>query len=256
MKKYVKWLFVLAVVGVAACEKTELPPARDDANTSDITLLNNSGNESAIMGYWKATLEDVQLGIEKGYYEVAYRFWEDGDGYFSMEGYNDKGKCLYSSNSGFTYKVEDNILSFCYDCTEQWGDVEISVDGNVLIIYNSDGNGLDLHLVKHEDADKRFMGDWSTLRYDGEFYYDEHIAFDSPTDCCTYSYKYADVSSRPIDSSYIAWYKYEFNDEMIIISSPYLYTPYLKAYYRFEGGKLYLSNTKDGVETCYSTIKK
>ena len=29
-----------------------------------------------------------------------------------------------------------------------------------------------------------------------------------------------------------------------------------KKYYRFAGDKLYLSNTKDGLETCYSTIKK
>ena len=30
----------------------------------------------------------------------------------------------------------------------------------------------------------------------------------------------------------------------------------IKKYYRFEGGKLYLSNSKDGIETCYSKIKK
>ena len=73
-----------------------------------------------------------------------------------------------------------------------------------------------------------------------------------------YYSKYDNPNAAPIEGpSYPQWFKYTFDDDVLYISSAEnMNAPPLKKYYRFVGGKLYLSNTKDGIETCYSTIKK
>ena len=255
MKKYVKLLLMLAVVGVAvSCERSELPPTGDGVDETSGKLSNKSDDEAGVLGYWKTTLDDAMIGANKCRYEIAFRFWNDGDGYTTMEGYAVDGRLLYSSSSGFSYKVEGDMLSMCYDNYSQWNDAKISMTGDTLIIYNSDGYGLDLYLTRYEDADSRFIGDWHAVRKEGDYYYADHIQFITPTDCCTYNYKYKDLSSQPVDSSHVEWYKYEFDDDVIVIKSPGEETPYMKKYYRIDGSKLYVSDSKDGFATCYKKI--
>ena len=65
------------------------------------------------------------------------------------------------------------------------------------------------------------------------------------------------VDNFPIKITKKGNFKYTFDDDVLYITSAENMnaTP-TKKYYRFAGGKLYLSNSKDGIETCYSTIKK
>ena len=69
-------------------------------------------------------------------------------------------------------------------------------------------------------------------------------------------YVYDNPNAAPIgEPSYPQWFKYSSDGDMLIMTNIDSANP-IKKYYRFEGGKLYLSNSKDGIETCYSKIKK
>lgn len=251
MRKSIFMMLLLTVLGIASsCEKPEVPPVSTEVDQGSAATLNSGDDECSILGCWKAIVEDVNLGMEKGTLEYVFRFYDDGKGHISANGYNDKGRSLYSSFSGFAYKVEADVLSLCYDYSTEWAETKISVNSNTMVIYNCDGNGLDLFLTKHEDADSRFIGDWSTMRSDGEFYYDDHIQFITPTNCVVYSYKYKNLSTPPVDSSEVGWFVYEFNETEIVIETLSAQS-YMKKYYRFEGDKLYLSDAKDGEEVCY-----
>lgn len=250
-------LLMLAVAGMTmSCEKEVAPNEPMNETPSDVQP-NESTINNDIVGLW---VQEGELDgpIGKLVYERAFRFEEDGTGYLTSDEYEvSSGRRISMSRGGLTYECEGDILRITYT-GEEPQETKYSVESNKVIFYIEEAESGMVVFYKRQDADRRFIGDWSTTRKDGEYYYDDHIKFVTPTDGFMYYSKYDNPNAAPIDGpSYPQWFKYTFDDDVLYISSAENMnaTP-LKKYYRFVGGKLYLSNSKDGIETCYSTIKK
>lgn len=256
MKKSLFLLLMLAVAGVTiSCEREYVSDKPVTEIPSDVEA-SVSAVKSDIVGLWiRGYDKDTHLGNHQC--EIYFRFEEDGTGYHTFDVYDeDDGRQVVMSRGGFTYEANGGELHLF------WSDEEVSkmtyeVKSNLLTIYSDElEDGCSVY-HKAQDADRRFIGDWHTTRTDDKYYYVDHIQFVTPTDCFMYYSKYDNPMSRPIEGpSNFVWYKYTFDDEMIYISiaSNKNAVPQ-KKYYRFEGGKLYMCNSKDGIETCYSTIK-
>ena len=257
MKKGLFMLLMLAVAGVAvSCEK-EVAPNKPVNETPSNVQTNASAVNSDIVGLWVVEGEiNNQLG--DFVYESTFRFWEDGTGYRTADEYEvSSGRQMAMTRCVLTYECEGDILRISY-AGEEAQEVKYSVESNRIIFYIEEATDGMVVYHKKADADRRFLGDWSTTRKDGDYYYDDHIKFVTPTDCFMYYSKYDNPMAAPIEGpSHPVWYKYTFEDDVLYLTSAENMnaTP-TKKYYRFAGGKLYLSNTKDGLETCYSTIKK
>ena len=250
-------LLMLAVAGMTmSCEKEVAPNEPMNETPSDVQP-NESTINNDIVGLW---VQEGELDgpIGKLVYERAFRFEEDGTGYLTSDEYEvSSGRRISMSRGGLTYECEGDILRITYT-GEEPQETKYSVESNKVIFYIEEAESGMVVFYKRQDADRRFIGDWSTTRKDGEYYYDDHIQFVTPTDGFMYYSKYDNPNAAPIEGpSYPQWFKYTFDDDVLYISSAENMnaTP-LKKYYRFVGGKLYLSNSKDGIETCYSTIKK
>ena len=250
-------LLMLAVAGVAmSCEK-DLAPNEPKKETPSNVQPNVSTVNSDIVGLWVVEGEiNNQLG--DFVYESTFRFWEDGTGYRTTDEYEvSSGRHMSMTRCGLTYECEGDILRITYT-GEETQETKYSVESNTVIFYVDEAEGGTIVYHKKPDADRRFLGDWSTMRAEGDYYYDDHIKFVTPTDCYMYHSKYDDPRAAPIEGpSHPVWYKYTFDDDALYLTSAENMnaTP-TKKYYRFGGDKLYLSNTKDGIETCYSKIKK
>ena len=257
MKKSLFMLLMLAVAGMAmSCDK-EVAPNKPNEETPSNVQPNISTVNSDIVGLWVLEGEiNNQLG--DFVYESTFRFWEDGTGYLTTDEYEvSSGRHMSMTRCGLTYECEGDILRITYT-GEEAQETKYSVESNTVIFYVDEAEGDTIVYHKKPDADRRFIGDWSTTRKDGEYYYDDHIKFVTPTDGFMYYSKYDNPNAAPIEGpSYPQWFKYSFDDDVLYISSAeYKNASPAKKYYRFVGGKLYLSNSKDGIETCYSTIKK
>ncbi|MBQ6612739.1 MAG: hypothetical protein IIX19_03365 [Alistipes sp.] len=257
MKKSLFMLLMLAVAGVTmSCEK-EVAPNKPENETPSDGQTNVSTVNRNIVGLWVLEGEiNDQLG--DFVYESTFRFWEDGTGYRTTDEYEvSSGRHMSMTRGGLTYECEGDILRIGYT-GEEAEEVKYSVESNRIIFYVEEVESGMIVYHKKADADRRFLGDWSTMRAEGDYYYDDHIKFVTPTDCFMYHNKYDNPMAAPIeDPSHPVWYKYTFDDDVLYITSAENMnaTP-TKKYYRFAGDKLYLSNTKGGLETCYSTIKK
>jgi hypothetical protein len=257
MKKSLFMLLMLAVAGVAmSCEK-DLAPNEPEKETPSNVEPNVSTVNSDIVGLWVVEGEiNNQLG--DFVYESTLRFWEDGTGYRTADEYEvSSGRQMSMIRGGLTYECEGDILRVGYT-GEEAEEIKYSVESNRIIFYVEEATDGMVVYHKKADADRRFLGDWSTMRKDGDYYYDDHIKFVTPTDCYMYYSKYDNPMAAPIEGpSRPVWYKYTFDDDVLYITSVgnMNATP-RKRYYRFAGDKLYLSNELGGLETCYSTIKK
>lgn len=257
MKKSLFMLLMLAVAGVTmSCEK-EVAPNKPENETPSDGQTNVSTINRNIVGLWVLEGEiNDQLG--DFVYESTFRFWEDGTGYRTTDEYEvSSGRHMSMTRGHLTYECEGDILRISY-AGEEAQETKYSVESNSVIFYVDEVESGMIVYHKKADADRRFLGDWSTMRNDGAYYYDDHIKFVTPTDCFMYHNKYDNPMAAPIeDPSHPVWYKYTFDDDVLYITSAENMnaTP-TKKYYRFADDKLYLSNTKDGLETCYSTIKK
>ena len=239
-----------------SCEK-EVGPNKPENETPSDVQPNVSTVNSEIVGLWVLEGEiNNQLG--DFVYESTFRFWEDGTGYRTTDEYEvSSGRHMSMTRCGLTYECEGDILRITYT-GEETRETKYSVESNTVIFYVDEAEGGTIVYHKKPDADRRFLGDWSTMRAEGDYYYDDHIKFVTPTDCFMYHNKYDNPTAAPIEGpSHPVWYKYTFDDDALYLTSAENMnaTP-TKKYYRFAGDKLYLSNTKDGIETCYSTIKK
>ena len=257
MKKSLFILLMLAVAGVAmSCEKEVAPNKPENETPSDVQQ-NVSTINNDIVGLW---VKEGEINNQLGdfVYESTFRFWEDGTGYRTTDEYEvSSGRHMSMTRCGLTYECEGDILRITYT-SEEAQETKYSVESNTVIFYVDEAEGGTIVYHKKPDADRRFLGDWSTMRAEGEYYYDDHIKFVTPTDCFMYHNKYDNPTAAPIEGpSHPVWYKYTFDDDALYLTSAENMnaTP-IKKYYRFAGDKLYLSNTKDGIETCYSTIKK
>ena len=257
MKKSLFMLLMLAVAGVTmSCEK-EVAPNKPENETPSDRQTNVSTVNSNIVGLWVLEGEiNDQLG--DFVYESTFRFWEDGTGYHTTDEYEvSSGRHMSMTRCGLTYECEGDILRITYT-GEEAQETKYSVESNTVIFYVDEVESGMIVYHKKADADRRFLGDWSTMRNDGAYYYDDHIKFVTPTDCFMYHNKYDNPMAAPIEGpSHPVWYKYTFDDDALYLTSAENMnaTP-SKKYYRFAGDKLYMSNTKGGLETCYSTIKK
>lgn len=250
-------LLMLAVACVTMSCEREIVPNTPVNETPSNVQPNVSAVNSNIVGLWGLEGEiNNQLG--NFVYESSYRFEQDGTGYYATDDYEvSSGRSMSKTRCGFTYKCEGDILRIIY-ADEDVQETKYRVESNVFILYIEEATDGMIVYHKKPDADRRFIGDWSTMRAEGDYYYDDHIKFVTPTDCFMYHSKYDNPMAAPIEGpSHPVWYKYTFDDEAVYISSAdnMNATP-TKKYYRFAGGKLYLSNSKDGFETCYSKIKK
>ena len=257
MKKNLFILLMLAVAGVAmSCEKEVAPNKPENETPSDVQQ-NVSTINNDIVGLW---VKEGEINNQLGdfVYESTFRFWEDGTGYRTTDEYEvSSGRHMSMTRCGLTYECEGDILRITYT-GEEAQEKKYSVESNTVIFYVDEAESGTIVYHKKPDADRRFLGDWSTMRAEGDYYYDDHIKFVTPTDCFMYHNKYDNPTAAPIEGpSHPVWYKYTFDDDVLYLTSAENMnaTP-TKKYYRFAGGKLYLSNTKDGIETCYSTIKK
>ena len=257
MKMNLFILLMLAVAGMTmSCEKEVAPNEPMNETPSDVQP-NESTINNDIVGLW---VKEGEINNQLGdfVYESTFRFWEDGTGYRTTDEYEvSSGRHMSMTRCGLTYECEGDILRITYT-GEETQETKYSVESNTVIFYVDEAEGDTIVYHKKPDADRRFIGDWSTTRKDGEYYYDDHIQFVTPTDGFMYYSKYDNPNAAPIEGpSYPQWFKYTFDDDVVYITSVESMnaTP-TKKYYRFAGGKLYLSNSKGGIETCYSTIKK
>ena len=239
-----------------SCDREVAPEKPENETPSDVQPNVNSV-KSEIVGLW---VLDGEINNQLGdfVYESTFRFWEDGTGYRTTDEYEvSSGRHMSMTRCGLTYECEGDILRITYT-GEEAQETKYSVESNKVIFYVDEAEGGTIVYHKKADADRRFLGDWSTMRAEGDYYYDDHIKFVTPTDCFMYHNKYDNPTAAPIEGpSHPVWFKYSFDDDVLYISSAeYKNASPAKKYYRFEGGKLYLSNSKDGIETCYSTIKK
>lgn len=250
-------LLMLAVAGVAmSCEKDVVSDEPVNLPSPNVQPNKDTVN-SDIVGLWVREGEiDDQLG--NFIYKSTFRFWEDGTGYRTADEYEvATGRSISMSRCGLTYECDGDILRISYT-GEEAIEIKYSVESDRVIFYVDDEEMGMVAFHKRQDADHRFMGDWSTSRAEGDYYYDDHIKFVTPTDCFMYSVKYNNPSAAPIEGpSHPVWYKYSFDDDVLYLSSvANMNATPIKKHYRFEGGKLYLNNMVGGIETCYSTIKK
>ena len=258
MKKSLFVLLMLAVAGVAmSCDKEGVPIKPMNETPSDVQA-DVSTVKSDIVGLWVRNNE-ISYFLGDFTYESTLRLGEDGTGYQTFDEYEiATGRQMsFSRVSITTYECEGDIIRLCYGDGEVC-EYQYNVDSNRLIIYTDEVESGEIVYHKRPDADRRFIGDWSTFSSDDKYYYDEHIKFVTPTDCFMYSVKYGNPPIAPIeDPSYPQWYKYTFDDDVLYISSAEnMNAAPTKKYYRFESDKLYLSKEKGGYETCYSKIKK
>ena len=260
MKKSLFMLLMLAVAGMAASCEREFVNANNETGgqtNSTVAEENNAEEAKKFVGCWTLTVEANPNSQMSSHSDYMYYFEENGSGYRTMDGYNKEEVISYISRESITYWVKGGNLWIQYSGSEpdEW---EYKFSDNTLSLHRcgSDSDNIKVY-TRVDEADSRFIGDWSTTTQYGEYYYDEHIKFVTPMDFFTYSSKYSNPSMPPIEGpSHPIWYKYTSDDNAVYITNVENSnaTP-SKKYYRFEGGKLYLSD-ENGNETCYSTIKK
>ena len=260
MKKSLFMLLMLAVAGMAAsCEREFVNANNETGGQTNSTVVEENDAEEAkkFVGCWTLTVEANPNSQMSSHSDYMYYFEENGSGYRTMDGYNKEEVISYISRESITYWVKGGNLWIQYSGSEpdEW---EYKFSDNTLSLHRcgSESDNIKVY-TKVDEADSRFLGDWSTTTKYGEYYYDEHIKFVTPMDFFTYSSKYSNPAMPPIEGpSHPVWYKYTVDDNAVYITNVENSnaTP-SKKYYRFEGGKLYLSD-ENGNETCYSKIRK
>ena len=251
---------MLAVAGMTmSCEKEVVEGKNENGadNTTNAVENNDATEMAKFVGCWEYISVADEIDQFHSHTDYIFYFYENGDGYLTIDAYDNENLIRSMTRNSLTYWVKNEKLYVQYGNTPiEW---EYRFQDNTLTMRSDmDEYNNTFEFTKVEDGDMRFIGDWSTMRADGEYYYDDHIKFVTPTDCFMYHNKYDNPTAAPIEGpSHPVWYKYTFDDDALYLTSAENMnaTP-TKKYYRFAGDKLYLSNTKDGLETCYSTIKK
>ena len=251
MKKSLFMLLMLAVAGMTmSCEKEVVDGKNENGadNTTNAVENNDATEMAKFVGCWEYISVADEIDQFYSHTDYAFYFYENGDGYLTIDAYDKENLINSTTRNSLTYWVKNEKLYVQYGNSTpiEW---EYRFQDNTLIMRSDmDEYNNTFVFTKAEDGDMRFIGEWSTTRKDGDRYYDEHIKFVTPKDGFTYYYNVYDNPNPQ-------WFKYTFDGDMLIMTNIDSATP-IKKYYRFEGGKLYLSNSKDGIETCYSTIKK
>ena len=257
MKKSLFMLLLLAVAGMAAsCENDVINRTNQNkANNSTNVVEDADATEMAkFVGCWEYISIADEIDQLHSQTDYVFYFYENGDGYLTIDAYDKSDLVRSMTRNSLTYWVKNEKLYVNYgdDDPIEW---EYRFQDNTLTM-RSTLDGDTFVFTKTKDDDIRFLGDWSTTRKSGDKYYDDHIQFVTPRDGFTYYNVYDNPNAAPIgEPSYPQWFKYSSDGDMLIMTNIDSTTS-TKKYYRFEGGKLYLSDEKGGIETCYSKIKK
>ena len=257
MKKSLFMLLMLAVAGVTvSCEREMVNrPNENGVNKASNSEENTNATEMAkFVGCWEYISIADEIDQLHSQTDYVFYFYENGDGYLTIDAYDKADLVRSMTRNSLTYWVKNEKLYVNYgdDDPIEW---EYRFQDNTLTM-RSTLDGDTFVFTKTKDDDMRFIGDWSTMRNGGDKYYDDHIKFVTPKDGFTYYNVYDNPNAAPIgEPSYPQWFKYSTEGDMLIMTNIDSATS-SKKYYRFEDGKLYLSNDKGGFETCYSTIKK
>lgn len=263
MKKFLFVLLAFAVAGATmSCEKSEIveqnkenneltPGSENNTNSETDDKANSEVDVKMLIGKWTYTAiadKDDQFNSHSDY---VFRFWEDGTGYLTIDGYN-KEEVVYSlTRSNFSYWVKNERLYVLYAHNADAIEWEFRFKNDELIMRSDMDEYNNIFTFKKSvDADERFMGDWSTTKMVGEKYIDQHIEFVTPNDCLTYSIEYSDPNQKPDEvNAHPQWYKYEFDNNTITITD-IENGGTSKKEYKIEDTKLYLNGE------CYSNFKK
>ena len=258
MKKSLFMLLMLAVAGVTvSCENDVINrPNENGVNKTSNAEENTNATEMAkFVGCWEYISVADEIDQLHSQTDYVFYFYENGNGYLTIDGYDQMGQINSITRNSLTYWVKSEKLYVQYGNSSpiEW---EYRFQDNTLIMRSDmDEYNNTYEFTKAEDGDMRFIGDWSTTQNGGDKYYDNHIKFVTPKDGFTYYNVYDNPNAAPVDGpSQMVWFKYSTEGDMLIMTNIDSATS-SKKYYRFEGGKLYLSD-ENGIETCYSTIKK
>lgn len=257
MKKSLFMLLMLAVAGMAAsCEKDVINRTnQNEVNNSKNAVKDADATEMAkFVGCWEYISIADEIDQFHSHTDYVFYFYENGDGYLTIDAYDKADLVRSMTRNSLTYWVKNEKLYVNYgdDDPVEW---EYRFQDNTLTM-RSTLDGDTFVFTKTKDDDMRFLGDWSTTQNGGDKYYDNHIKFVTPRDGFTYYNIYDNPNAAPVDGpSQMVWFKYSTEGDMLIMTNIDSATS-SKKYYRFEGGKLYLSDENGGNETCYSTIKK
>ena len=249
-------LLMLAVAGMAAsCEREMVnrPNENGGNKTSNAEENTNATEMAKFVGCWEYISVADEIDQLHSQTDYVFYFYENGNGYLTIDGYDQMGQINSITRNSLTYWVKSEKLYVQYGNSTpiEW---EYRFQDNTLTM-RSTLNGDTFVFTKTKDDDMRFLGDWSTTQNGGDKYYDNHIKFVTPKDGFTYYNVYDNPNAAPVEGpSQMVWFKYSTEGDMLIMTNIDSATS-SKKYYRFEGGKLYLSD-ENGNETCYSTINK
>ncbi|MBO5901367.1 MAG: hypothetical protein J6Q36_03000 [Alistipes sp.] len=259
MKKSLFMLLMLAVAGMAAsCEKDVIDPTNEnEVNNSTNTVEDADATAmKELLGSWEYISEADENDQFFSHTDYVFYFYENGDGYLTIDAYDKNDLISATTRNSLTYWVKSEKLYVQYGNSSpiEW---EYRFKDNTLIMRSDmDEYGNTFVFTKAEDGDMRFIGDWSTTQNGGDKYYGNHIKFVTRKDGFTYYSVYDNPNTAPVEGpSEMVWFKYSTEGNMLIMTNIDSAAS-TKKYYRFDGGKLYLSNSKDGIETCYSKLKK
>ena len=240
-----------------SCEKEVVDGKNENGadNTTNAVENNNTTEMAKFVGCWEYISVADEIDQFQSHTDYIFYFYENGDGYLTIDAYDKENLIRSMTRNSLTYWVKNEKLYVQYGNSTpiEW---EYRFQDNTLTMRSDmDEYNNTFVFTKAEDGDMRFIGDWSTMSADGEYYYDDHIKFVTPKDGFTYYNVYDSPNAAPIEEpSYPQWFKYTFDGDMLIMTNIDSATS-SKKYYRFVGDKLYLSD-ENGIETCYIKIKK
>lgn len=262
MKKVAILMLMLAVVGVASCEKEQMPAERESpVKNTENPDPGKSAAMAELIGLWTMT-QDASQGELEYYYDYAWRFYEDGTGYLTIDGYAEAGKVNSYTRAPFSYDIRNNLLYVTYVNNKEAIEWHYELEGVTLTMYSEmDELGNTYIFTKSEDASPKFIGDWHYTEQLGDGRrVDRHIVFDTPVDGHLYDIVYNNESGSDSETRHGAMFKYTFDDETLTINKlecgPYGSSGTTTYYYRLESTHLGLKTAQDGPEKIYVNFKK
>lgn len=253
-----RYLFVLLAFAVASattsCDSDVYYTVGGDDTSEQEVPHKLSAAEQGLVGMWSCTAYADESDPIYSHQEQTFHFWEDGKGFRTSYTYGDGGRVLGYSRCPYTWYIENEHLYIHMAHTDAPGEWDYTLCDNSLTLSVEElDEPIHIELTKCRPIDTKFMGDWDTVKVQGDKYINEHIQFVTPTDGFMYSFEYTDPSLPPTDTNvYPKDFRYEFDDNTITIT--WLVSGgvggSVKKSYRIEGTKLYLD------DVCYSNFKR
>lgn len=264
MKKFNFILTLLALMFVvAACEKP-VEPMVDVEEPKDVSAETAVSKDMLeFVGFWTRTSEDPYENDGHSLRKYEWRFYEDSCGRLYMEQYHDGPDPACYTMAMFNYKVEDGLLYIYWyygedkDTPVVWN---YKFKGNTLIVKSDmDERGIEYVFEKTEEPDDKLVGTWQTITVnDDNTFTVRKYSFYTPTYGMAQEVLYDSITGRmieeyhPMHSNYGFTYSIE-GDKVTIVKHNYGNGCVAKTlYFRLDDYKLYLRDSKEGIETEYS----